>query len=340
METIRMEHPMTRFRFAVIAAAASLIGGCCSSWNPFASDAADAIRVASYNIRLATGDKGTPNAWTERQDDMVNLIRRLDVDAGGLQEVRPEQMAFLRERLPEFEFVGEHRGADRVSDEASPVFYRKSRFEAERKGTFWLSETPDVPGVKGWGAACPRVCSYLVLRDKSTGRRFCFANTHTDHVSALAREKGMLLVIERMKEFGAGAPIVFTGDHNCRETEAPAVAVSKLLRNALYESETTPKGPWRTFNGWQWRDREVATVDALKLPENVRNARRGSPDADKDRNGGHKWEDCGARIDYIYVSPGVRVVDYATVADPRPGKTLYPSDHFPIVATVELSKSE
>ena len=331
-----MRHAMKRIEFAAVAVASLLLCGCGSSWNPFASGVSDPIRVTSYNIRLGTGDRGTPNAWPERRDDLVDLVRSLDVDAGGLQEVQPEQMSFLREKLPEFEFVGEHRGADRVSDEASPVFYRKSRFEAERSGTFWLSETPDIPGVKGWGAACPRVCSYLVLRDKSTGRRFCFANTHTDHRSALAREKGMLLVIERMKEFGAGAPIVFTGDHNCRETDAPAIAVSKLLKNALYESETPAKGPWRTFNGWQWREKEVSTAEALKLPANVRNARKGSPDADKDKNGGHVWEDCGARIDYIYVSPGVRVVDYATVGEARPGKKLYPSDHFPVVATVEL----
>ena len=296
----------------------------------------DSIRVATYNIRNSRSDRGTPNAWEERREDLVDLVRRLDIDAGGLQEVRPEQMAFLRERLPEFEFVGEHRGADRVTDEASPVFFRRSRFEAEKKGTFWLSETPDVPGVKGWGAAYPRVCSYLILRDKSTARRFCFANTHTDNKSALAREKGMLLVIERMKEFGAGAPVVFTGDHNCLETEAPAVAVSKLLRNALYESETKPKGPWRTFNGWHWRDAEFSSVVALKLSANVRNARKGSPDAEKDRNGGHVWEDCGARIDYIYVSPSVRVLDYETVDAPRSGMNLYPSDHFPVVATIEL----
>ena len=327
---------MKRMEFAAIATVSLLLCGCGSSWNPFAPAESDAIRVATYNIRLATGDNNTPNAWKDRKDEMVELVRKLDLDAGGLQEVRPEQMSFLRESMPEFEFVGEHRDADRVSGEASPVFYRKSRFEAEKNGTFWLSETPDVPGLKGWGAECPRVCSYLVLRDKSTGRRFCFANTHTDHVSALAREKGMLLVIERMKEFGAGAPIVFTGDHNCRETEAPALAVSKILKNALYESETPAKGPWRTFNGWQWREKEVSTADALKLPANVRNARKGSPDADKKRNGGHVWEDCGARIDYIYVSPEVRVMDYATIGAARPGKKLYPSDHFPIVATVVL----
>lgn len=321
--------------FAAVVVAAVALCGCDAAWNPSGRVSEDPIRVATYNIRLATGDKGTANAWEERRDALVDLVRRLDLDAGGLQEVRPEQMAFLRERLPEFEFVGEHRGADRISDEASPVFYRKSRFEAERSGTFWLSETPEVPGVKGWGAACPRVCSYLVLHDKSTGKRFCFANTHTDHKSALAREKGMLLVIDRMKEFGAGAPIVFTGDHNCRETEAPAIAVSKILKNALYETETPPKGPWRTFSGWHWRDTEYSTVDALKLPATVRNARKGSPDADKDKNGGHVWEDCGARIDYIYVSPGVRVIDYTTVAEARPGKKLYPSDHFPVVATIK-----
>ena len=33
---------------------------------------------------------------------------------------------------------------------------------------------------------------------------------------------------------------------------------------------------------------------------------------------------------------GVRVLDYATHADPRPGTKLYPSDHFPLTATLEI----
>ena len=323
---------MNRKTFLILCLAAAALAGCTC---PCAADAAK-VRVGSYNIRLATGDKGTDNAWPKRCDDMIALIRSLNLDVFGLQEVRPEQAKFLAEKLPEFVYVGEHRGADRKSDEASPVCYRKDRFKALKSGTFWLSETPEVPGKKGWGAACPRVCSWLLLEDIRSGRRFCFANTHTDHVSELARKEGMLLIIERMKEFGAGVPIVFTGDHNCRETEAPAVAVSKLLKNALYESETPPKGPWRTFTGWQWRDAEFPAVDAMKLPSHVRNARKGSPDAEKAKNGGYVWEDCGPRIDYIYVSPGVRVLDYATHADPRPGTHLYPSDHFPLSATIEI----
>jgi len=295
------------------------------------------LKVGTYNIRLQPGDKGTPNAWESRKADFINLLRRMDLDAFGLQEVCPGQAEYITNNLPQYVLVGEHRNADRASGEASPVLYRKDRFDALKCGTFWLSETPDVPGLKGWGAACPRVCSWMWLKDRKTGKTFCFANTHTDHVSALARKEGMLLIIRRMHEFAPpGTPVIFTGDHNCRETEEPAQAVSKLLKNALYLSETPPAGPWRTFTGWKWREKEYSTTEALKLAPHVRNVRLGSPDADKRQNGGYVWEDCGARIDYIYVSDGIRVKSYTTRDDPRPGTELYPSDHFPITAVIEL----
>ena len=304
----------------------------------------EAIRVGTYNIRLSPGDGGTPNAWEERKADMVQLVKDLRLDAFGLQEVCPDQAQYLRENLPDFEFVGDHREKDRVSGEASPVFYRKARFDAEKRGTFWLSETPDVPASKSWGTCCTRVCSYLILKDRETGKRFCFANTHTDHVSAEAREKGMLLIIERMKEFGAGAPIVFTGDHNNTEIEAPAKSVAKVLRNALYVTETPATGSWRTWNGWRWIEEEVGTDEALKLPPAVRNI------ANNDMNeAGRAVEEgkasyaqdfycrcSGPRIDYIWVSDGIRVLDYATDNTPRPGKRLYQSDHFPVTATLLL----
>ena len=323
---------MKKESLIALAALLSIIG--CT--NVGASKSAQ-VKVGSYNIRYQSGDKDTPNAWDARKADMVNLIQQLDLDAFGLQEVCPGQVDYLTNSLPQYAFIGEHRNADRVSGEASPVFYRKDRFEALKSGTLWLSETPDVPGVIGWGAACPRVCSWMLLKERTTGKTFCFANTHTDHISALARKEGMLLIIQRMREFAPpGTPIVFTGDHNCRETEEPAQAASKLLKNALYVSETPPTGPWRTFNGWKWRDAECPTADALKLQQNVRNARKGSPDADKKKNGGYVWEDCGPRIDYIYVSEDIKVKSYATHGDPRPGTHLYPSDHFPITAVIEL----
>lgn len=320
-------------------AALLLLAGCAGTGGE-----AEPIRVGTYNIRLSPGDRGTENAWESRKADLVALVRRLDLDAFGLQEVCPDQAAYLREQLPEYAFVGDHRGADRKSDEASPVFYRTDRFEAEKAGTFWLSVTPEVPASKSWGTACTRVCSYLVLRDKRTGKRFCFANTHTDHVSELAREKGMLLIVERMRAFGHGAPVIFTGDHNNTEIEKPARRVSQDLKNALYVSESAPRGPWRTWNGWRWQAAEVLTAAALALPEGVRNIPNNDMQAAQDAVAAGTatpaqafYVRCaGPRIDYIYVSDGVRVLDYETVDAPRPGRTTYPSDHFPVTATVVL----
>ena len=277
------------------------------------------VRVMTYNVRYSAGDrKSRDNNWNARRNDFAHMVERENPDVIGFQEVLPDQRKWLEERLCDYVFAGEGRDADRVNGEASPVAFRRDRFEAVTNGTFWLSETPDVPGSKSWGAAYPRICTYAVLRDKSTGKTFSFANTHTDHRSEEAREKGMLLIIERMKDFGKGAPIVFVGDHNCLEFEKPAQAVSRLLKDALHISRNPPEGPWRTCTHWAWRDRETTIAEALKK----RPRERSEKGDDKER------------IDYIYVSPGILVQDYRTIADPRPGTKLYPSDHFPSVATL------
>ena len=91
--------------FTVLAAALLHVG--CAS-----SQSSAPLRVGSYNIRLSTGDKGTPNAWPNRKDDLIALIRKLDLDAFGLQEVKPDQAEFLDKSFPDYAKYGEHRGAD------------------------------------------------------------------------------------------------------------------------------------------------------------------------------------------------------------------------------------
>ncbi len=314
---------MKRATVGVLSAAIVLAGMCSAHAAPNGGNADVRLKVMTYNVRNSHNDRKSPvNNWKARRVDLANLVERENPDVAGFQEVLPDQRKWLEKRFPGYAFTGDGRNADRVKGESSPVMYRKSRFEAVKTGTFWLSETPDKPGSKGWDAAMPRICTYAILKDKSTGRTFAFANTHTDHRGWAAREKGMLLVIDRMKEFGKDCPIVFTGDHNCLEYEAPALAVSKVLKDALYLSETTPQGSWRTFNYWHWEDNELSISDALK--KDVRE--RSVP-------GDDSWQ---KRIDYIYVSPGTRVHSFKTIAEPRPGTHDYPSDHFPTVAEISF----
>ena len=283
-----------------------------------------AMKVGSYNVRCSPADKGTPNAWPERKADLLSLLRRLDLDAGGLQEVCPDQLAFFKDGMPEYEFVGDGRNANRKSGEASPVFWRKERFNCLKSGTFWLSETPDTPGTRGWDAGWLRVCTYAILCDKHTGGFVCFVNAHIDSRTQ-AGEMGMRLVMERigkivkrMEELHHNISVVFTGDHNCSETQKPALLASESLTNAVVASESPPRGPWRTLNSWAWSEKATSAAEAVKHPPEKRNK-------------------LGYRIDYIYVSRDVRVLDCETVGEPRPGTQLYPSDHFPVVATIETT---
>lgn len=273
------------------------------------------IRVASYNIRcISKKDKGD-RSWNERKADVAQFIKKINADVIGLQEATPPQLRYLKSALPEYVFTGASRSK---GGEGVPVCYRKDAFEEVKSGTFWLSQNPDMPGSIGWGAKYPRVCTYVILKDAKTGKKFCFANTHTDHKSEKAREKGMMLIIERMKDFGEGCPVVLTGDHNCCDTEAPAVSARKVMDDAMYSTKTPPKGPWRSFTGWHVKETETGAAEALKLPAAERFAK------------------CGSRIDYIYVTRDTTVRAYATVPEKRPGKDCYYSDHFPVVAEISF----
>ena len=103
-------------------------------------------------------------------------------------------------------------------------------------------------------------------------------------------------------------------------SSAITTAVRELLDDALDVSETSPEGTWRTCNHWVWREKETTITEAMKKGMRERSAKG----------------DDAERIDYIYVSPGTRVLGYRTIPSTRPGTKLYPSDHFPSVAEVVI----
>ena len=254
-----------------------------------------AIRVGTCNVRVAAKkDVAAGNGWNDRKGDLIALLRKIDMDVFGLQEVHAKPYRELCAGLKEWELVDDH-------GVTTPVAYRKSRFDLEKKGVFWLSEMPDVPRSKGWGANFVRPCLYLILKDRRTGRRFCFANTHTDHQVVKARVEGMKLVMERMKSFREGLPVVFVGDHNDGPKSEMAAIARRVLKDARDVSETKDPGPVNTYHSW----------GRVKPRERL-------------------------RVDYIYVSDGIRVRDFTTHNDKRPGTDLYPSDHYPLSATIEL----
>ena len=178
------------------------------------------LRWGTFNIRLANdGDEQAGFGWSVRKDRVANYIKGKHIDVVGMQEVLHGQLEDLLERLPEYDYVGVGRTDGKTQGEYSPIFFLKDKFEVLEKGNFWLSETPDVPGSKGWDAALERIASYAKLCDKASGKVFMAVNTHFDHVGVTARRESAKLIMKKIREIVGNQPAVVTGDFNVTEDD-------------------------------------------------------------------------------------------------------------------------
>ena len=114
-------------------------------------------------------------------------VRYHDFDIFGTQEGFLEQLTDLLE-MNEYEYTGHGRDDGKDAGEHSAIFYKKDRFKLLDSGDFWLSETPDKPGL-GWDVTCcNRICSWAKFRDLGTSKEFFFFSVHFDHQGIIARK--------------------------------------------------------------------------------------------------------------------------------------------------------
>ncbi|WP_435094945.1 endonuclease/exonuclease/phosphatase family protein [Halorubrum sp. N11] len=277
-----------------------------------------AIRLLSYNVRYANnGDHH--DAWHDRRDAVGRLVRFHRPDIAAFQEPLPDQRRDLRERLPEYEFVGRGRKAD-SEGEGCPIAVRAGRWEVVDDGTFWLSETPSEPSI-GWGADYPRIATWARVRAVDGDAALFVVNTHFDHVSADARRESARLLHERLPEIARGdadesdptPPTVLVGDLNCTPGSEPHRVLvggdpERDSKNALGD------------DGLTLRD-AAAAADLRHGPQTSLT------------DFAHLID--GRRIDHALVSPEVGVEAFATLTD-RDDRGRYPSDHLPILARLEV----
>ena len=191
----------------------------CGIWQWIAHPGIE-LRVMSFNIRQGKGQDGD-NRWEFRKDLVAEVIRNESPDLVGLQEVYSFQLEHLRGRLPEYGAVGAGRDGG-SKGEHCPILYRQDRFELVESDTFWLSDTPATPSTS-WGNNYRRICTWARLVDRQTNKAFLVYNTHLDHESAVAREKGIRLILETIASRPGRAPFLLCGDFNSGE-DSPVFA--------------------------------------------------------------------------------------------------------------------
>ena len=260
------------------------------------------LNVMTFNIRLDVPSDSL-NSWQYRKDNAAEMVRMNDVDILGMQEVLLNQMNDLKERLPQYTAIGVGRedGADK--GEFSPIFYKKDRFSAIESGTFWVSETPELAGSKGWDASYIRVATWAILKEKATGKEIFAINTHLDNDGLVARKEGGNLLLKKAEELGKGLPIVLTGDFNdTPQSEAIKNITDASKTNHLLDSKTIAL----KASGTDWTFHNFGRLAESERP----------------------------LIDYIFVSKQIKVQDYVVLPDTLNG--TFVSDHKPVLSKITI----
>ncbi|MBO4634871.1 MAG: endonuclease/exonuclease/phosphatase family protein [Bacteroidales bacterium] len=210
------------------------------------------LSVMSYNVRNSAAADGE-NAWELRRPATVAMLETLKPDIVGLQEVLPDQQEYITAQCPNYVAYGIGRN-DGVEGERMTVIYNKDVLEMLQGGTWWLSETPDVPSV-GWDAKYPRTATWVLMKDLRNGKQFYFVNTHLDHKGVEARRNGLALVVAKIREMNPDVPMVLTGDFNVEPGDPALTALDGLMINARESAPVTEDTP--SFNGYRTERQKV-----------------------------------------------------------------------------------
>ena len=207
------------------------------------------LEVMSFNIRLGVAqEQDSLNNWENRREAAVAMIADIAPAVFGVQEAYDFQLDYIVEKCPQYRCVGVGREDGLHGGEHMSVLYDTIRLELKDWGTYWLSETPEVPSF-GWDAACKRTATWTLLQEKRSGREFFFVNTHLDHVGVLARRNGLALVVERIGEMNPdGWPMILCGDFNVYPDDPCLTDLRSMMTDAWTSAAEADDGA--TWHDW------------------------------------------------------------------------------------------
>ncbi len=267
------------------------------------------LKVMSFNIRCykyTDPDMDGTNKWDLRKVAFAPMIEEHRPAVVGMQEARPDQMLYLDGVWSGYKRIGIGRrtgtNVDERNDEYVPVFYDKNQVQLESEsswGTFWLSDTPDHFSMYE-GSGSPRIATWAVFIDRTSGQKFFFVNTHIDinGEDKTVPVRQMVVLRNQIDKLNKEKlPFMVTADFN------------KTLDDPIYI--------WEPFE------------DLV----NVRTALEG--DATDNTPTYQNWgkHPTGLIVDHIYCSKDMDPVKYIVI-DEKYKDVPYISDHYPIMGTL------
>jgi endonuclease/exonuclease/phosphatase family metal-dependent hydrolase len=272
------------------------------------------IKIMTFNIRYGTANDGE-NRWELRKSILLDCLKKYKPDILGTQESMPLQIQDIQEQFPEWGVFGQGRYYNKympsrphesMDGESCKIFYDKSKFELLQEGTFWHSDTPQVPASATWGNELPRVVTWGVIRSRHNAKQFLIMNTHF-HWGEPYVTNTTDLIMKKWRELAGDKPTLFTGDFNLPPT-----------------SPTHNRFCGITATG---QDRSMRyffdAYETLKMPQT-------------NMGTGHSFKGVldQNRIDWILYTKEFTPEQISIIRDQVNGR--YPSDHYPVLAVFKF----
>jgi len=214
------------------------------------------VKLITWNV-LNGRDENDRNDWANRKKAFKAALEREKPDIFCTQEALPDQLKHFGSVLKDYTRSGVGRDDGKEAGEYCAIYFDAKRFKKLDEGTFWLSDTPDVPG-KGFDPAYARICSWTQLQEMKTEKTFFVFNTHFP-LNPNGRDKAAALIVAKTAAIAGKSPAILCGDFNCGADSLPwkAFADAKWLHTAI---EAKRKPDAATFHKFGLR---LACLDAV-----------------------------------------------------------------------------
>ncbi len=261
---------------------------------------ASEIKIMSFNVRTTLTESNTANNWDNRKEACVAMVKEHQPSLLGVQEAKfNAHWTYLKEQLAgDYSGYGVSRdtGKESGSGETMGILYNKRVIQKLDGGTFWLSETPDVPS-KGFGANYSRCATWGLFKHRSSGVKFYYINTHIDHQSKTAQVEGMKLISKFFEKYKEEYPLFITADFNMTSDNVAMDPIEAYMYNTREVAPEALTDYNTTYNGF------VTGKNSI--------------------------------IDHIYCSNYLKVLEYHTINE-QYGDVQFISDHYPIYSIMKI----
>lgn len=285
------------------------------------------FKVMTFNIRGALFQDGD-NIWRKRADLNVATIQKYDPDLLGFQEYQHGNQETYDQHLTDYDYeLGLPSSMEDEYRQFNAIYWKRDRYEKIDSGAFYLSETPDVWS-KSWDTAVVRSANWVRLYDTENDMSFIYLNTHLDHISEQARVEGSKLIVQRLHNLRhtLAYPVIVTADFNSPAWDAG----QDVLDNAPppFRGDNFPPAGTvhKVYTDTGYMDTFTAAGNTNKANTNTFHAFHG-----------RGFPAVGLRIDWVLTLDGTHTFTAQAcdiITDEAP--PVYPSDHYPVLATLDL----